>query len=111
MTERQVVLFGGLGFVGRHLAPRLAAEGWTVRVASRHSQPEAASAAGGVVAVTADLGAEDQVRRGVSGAEKGLSGLLTAMLAGTSDQEAVAASRARVDPTCHPSHPTRPWTT
>src|SRR4051812_20747255 len=69
VMERRIVLFGGSGFVGRQLAPRLAAEGWTVRVASRHPRPEAASAAAGVVAVTADLGAEDQVRRAVTGAE------------------------------------------
>jgi NADH dehydrogenase len=67
--ERQVVLFGGSGFVGRHLAPRLAAEGWTVRVASRQPRQQGASAAGGVRAVTADLGEEDQVRRAVAGAE------------------------------------------
>jgi NADH dehydrogenase len=69
MTERRVVLFGGSGFVGRHLAPRLAAEGWTVQVASRHPRQEEASTVGGVRVVTADLGAEDQVRRAVTGAE------------------------------------------
>jgi uncharacterized protein YbjT (DUF2867 family) len=69
MMERQVVLFGGSGFVGRHLAPRLAADGWVVWVASRHPRQEAASAAAGVRAVTADLGDEDQVRRAMLGAE------------------------------------------
>ncbi len=69
MMERRIVLFGGSGFVGRHLAPRLAAEGWTVQVASRHPRQEEASAVGGVRVVTADLGAEDQVRRAVAGAE------------------------------------------
>jgi NADH dehydrogenase len=69
MTERRVVLFGGSGFVGRHLAPRLAAEGWTVRVASHRPQLEAASTTADVVTVTADLGVEDQVRRTVAGAE------------------------------------------
>jgi uncharacterized protein YbjT (DUF2867 family) len=68
MMERRVVLFGGSGFVGRHLAPRLANQGWTVRVASRHPRPEAASPAGDVRAVT-DLGDEDQVRRAVTGAK------------------------------------------
>jgi uncharacterized protein YbjT (DUF2867 family) len=70
MTGRRVVLFGGSGFVGRHLAPRLADEGWTVRVASRHPrQEEAYAATVRMVTVTADLGAEDQVRRAVTGAE------------------------------------------
>jgi uncharacterized protein YbjT (DUF2867 family) len=67
--ERRVVLFGGSGFVGRHLAPRLANQGWTVRVASRHPQQDASAADNRVVAVTADLGAEDQIRRAVTGAE------------------------------------------
>jgi uncharacterized protein YbjT (DUF2867 family) len=70
MAERRVVLFGGSGFVGRHLAPRLANQGWTVQVASRHPRQQEASAADSrVMAVTADLGAEEQVRRAVTGAE------------------------------------------
>jgi uncharacterized protein YbjT (DUF2867 family) len=70
MTKRRVVLFGGSGFVGRHLAPRLADQGWTVRVASRHPRQQQASTADSrVAAVIADLGAEDQVRRAVTGAE------------------------------------------
>jgi NADH dehydrogenase len=70
MIERRITLFGGSGFVGRHLAPRLASEGWLVQVASRHPRQEESAAAGGrVMPVTADLGEEDQVRRAVSGAE------------------------------------------
>jgi NADH dehydrogenase len=66
----RVVLFRSSGFAGCHLAPRLAAEGWTVQVASRHPrQEEAYAAAVRVVTVAADLGAEDQVRRAVIGAE------------------------------------------
>jgi nucleoside-diphosphate-sugar epimerase len=66
MMERRIVLFGGSGFVGRHLALRLAAEGWTVRIASRQPrQEETAAARGRIVSVTADLGEEDQVRRAV----------------------------------------------
>jgi uncharacterized protein YbjT (DUF2867 family) len=54
----------------RRLAPRLAAEGWTVRVASRQPRQQDASAADKrMTTVIADLGAEDQVRRAVSGAE------------------------------------------
>jgi NADH dehydrogenase len=69
MAERLVVLFGGAGFVGRHLAPWLAADGWTVRVASRHPpQQEASEAHGRMTAAVADLGDDDQVRQAVSGA-------------------------------------------
>jgi uncharacterized protein YbjT (DUF2867 family) len=70
MTDRRITLFGGSGFLGRPLASRLAAHGWTVRVASRHPrQQDAAAADNRVVAVIADLGEEDQVRRAVTGVE------------------------------------------
>src|SRR4051794_19010083 len=70
MTGRRVVLFGGSGFVGRHLAPRLAERGWTVRVASRSGAALAPSGPNGrVEAVVADLQDEDQVRRAIAGAE------------------------------------------
>src|SRR3954452_20132642 len=70
MTGRRVVLFGGSGFVGRHLAPHLARHGWTVRVASRSgAAPATFGANGRVEAVAANLRDEDQVRRAVSGAE------------------------------------------
>ena len=70
MAERRVVLFGGSGFVGRHLAPHLAERGWTVRVASRSGAAPATSGADGrVEAVAADLRDEDQVRHAVADAE------------------------------------------
>jgi uncharacterized protein YbjT (DUF2867 family) len=70
MTDRRITLFGGSGFLGRPLASRLAAHGWTVRVASRHPRQEDAPAADSrVLAVIADLGEEDQVRRAVAGVE------------------------------------------
>lgn len=69
MKERLVVLFGGSGFLGRHLGSRLAASGWAVRLASRHQPQQPPGGGSGVAAVVADLGEEEQVRRAVGDAE------------------------------------------
>jgi uncharacterized protein YbjT (DUF2867 family) len=68
VSGRRAVLVGGSGFVGRHLASRLARDGWRVRVASRRPPPDAAASAG-VVAVGADLRDEHEVRAAVDGAD------------------------------------------
>jgi uncharacterized protein YbjT (DUF2867 family) len=67
VSERQVVLIGGSGFIGRHLAARLARHAWQVRVASRRASPDG-GVDGRVEAVGADLRDEDQVRAAVGGA-------------------------------------------
>ena len=41
MARRLVTVFGGSGFIGRHLVQRLAADGWTVRVAVRDTEAAA----------------------------------------------------------------------
>jgi NADH dehydrogenase len=69
MAERRVVLFGGSGFVGRHLAARLAEHGWSVRVASRRPQYPASKAHGRLETIAANLRDEDQVRAAVAGTE------------------------------------------
>ncbi|WP_448189001.1 SDR family oxidoreductase [Azospirillum sp. sgz301742] len=69
--KRKAALVTGAGKrIGRAIALDLAAQGWAVGVHHHHSRPEADSvvaeieAAGGrAVALQADLGAEDQVRR------------------------------------------------
>ena len=36
MTVGHIAVFGGTGFIGRHLVPALLREGWTVRIVARH---------------------------------------------------------------------------
>lgn len=73
MARRLVTVFGGSGFIGRHLVRRLAGEGWIVRVAVR--DPEGAQFLiplghiGQIVPVAADIGREETVRAAVRDAE------------------------------------------
>ncbi len=72
MDRRLVTVFGGSGFIGRHLVRRLAADGWVVRVAVR--DPVAAEFlkpmgdVGQVVPVRADITDPALVRAAVHGA-------------------------------------------
>jgi NADH dehydrogenase len=75
MTQgsRLVTIFGGSGFVGRHLVRALAREGWRIRVAVRrpdlagHLQP--LGAVGQIHAVQANLRYRDSITRAVQGAD------------------------------------------
>ncbi|MDA8231992.1 MAG: complex I NDUFA9 subunit family protein [Magnetospirillum sp.] len=73
MDRRLVTVFGGSGFIGRHLVRRLAAEGWVIRVAVR--DPVAAEFlrpmgdVGQIVPVRADITDEAVVQAAVHGAE------------------------------------------
>jgi len=72
MARRLVAVFGGTGFIGRHLVPCLAAEGWTVRVAVRRPAEARALVSmgepGRIVAVRADLTDPDARARAVADA-------------------------------------------
>jgi len=74
MATRLVTVFGGNGFVGRHIVQRLASRGDRVRVACR--DPESAlflkplGDPGQIVAVKANIGVMDEVERAVEGADE-----------------------------------------
>lgn len=73
MSQRLITIFGGSGFVGRHLVRALAKEGWRVRVAVRrpdlagHLQP--LGAVGQIHGVQANLRYRDSIARAVQGAD------------------------------------------
>lgn len=72
MKRRLVTVFGGSGFVGRHLVRRLAAEGWAVRVAVRDTVAaeflKSAGQINQVVPFPCDIGDRDSVARALAGA-------------------------------------------
>ncbi len=82
-TGRLVTVFGGAGFVGRHVVRALARRGWRVRVASRrpdlafHLQPS--GKVGQIHAVQANLRYPDSIARALRDAEAvvNLVGLLS----------------------------------
>lgn len=73
MTAKLVTIFGGSGFVGRHLARALARQGWRIRVAVRrpdlagHLQP--LGGVGQIHAVQANLRYRDSIARAMAGAD------------------------------------------
>lgn len=72
MNGKIVTIFGGSGFIGRHLVRRLAAKGWRVRVAVRHP-PQAGflqpmGDVGQIVAVPASVTNEASVAAAVRNA-------------------------------------------
>lgn len=73
MDRRPITVFGGSGFIGRHIVKRLAADDWCVRVAVR--DPEAANFlrtagnVGQVVPIAADVADAATVKPAVEGAE------------------------------------------
>lgn len=73
MDPRVVTVFGGSGFVGRHLIRRLAKDGWIVRVAVRDLEGalflKTAGAVGQVSLMQANVGHADSVAAAVRGAD------------------------------------------
>lgn len=73
MARRLVAVFGGSGFIGRHVVRRLVDQGWAVRVAVRHPAAAGFLKQGGdadqVTPLHADVMDEGTVRPVVAGAE------------------------------------------
>ncbi|MCA1999219.1 MAG: complex I NDUFA9 subunit family protein [Hyphomicrobiales bacterium] len=73
MAQQLVTVFGGSGFIGRHLVRVLARRGWRIRAATRrpdlagHLQP--LGAVGQIHAVQANLRYRDSVARAIEGAD------------------------------------------
>lgn len=73
MDPRVVTVFGGSGFIGRHLVRRLAKDGWIVRVAVRDLEAalflKTAGAVGQVSLMQANVGHAGSVDAAVDGAD------------------------------------------
>jgi NADH dehydrogenase len=82
MALRKVTIFGGSGFLGRHLVTRLARSGWSILLAERHPSRahylQPLGDVGQIAAVAAAVQDEDRVARVVEGADAvvNLTGIL-----------------------------------
>ncbi len=72
-AQKIVTVFGGSGFIGRHLVRALAREGWRVRVAVRRPNSalflKTAGDPGQVTLVQANIAKPDQIANAVAGAD------------------------------------------
>ncbi len=94
-----VVVFGGSGFVGRHVVRALAKDGWRIRAASRrpdlagHLQPM--GGVGQIMPVQANLRYPDSVARAVAGADAVVSLVSTLANQGRQTFDALNVKGAR----------------
>lgn len=77
MTAGTVTVFGGSGFVGRYIVPRLAEDGWVIRVAVRNPDKAAflkpAGDVGQIVPVACNLRDQASVERALAGADAAIN--------------------------------------
>lgn len=82
MPLKKITIFGGSGFLGRHLVARLARSGWTILLAERHPSRtrflQPLGDVGQISAVAARVQDEDRVAEVVAGADAvvNLTGIL-----------------------------------
>ena len=82
MPLKKITIFGGSGFLGRHLVARLARSGWTILLAERHPSRtrflQPLGDVGQISAVAAHVQDEDRVAEVVAGADAvvNLTGIL-----------------------------------
>lgn len=73
MAQSQVTVFGGSGFVGRHVVSRLAQDGWQIRVAVRRPDEalflKPAGVIGQITPVAANIRDQASVARAIAGAD------------------------------------------
>ena len=72
-SEKLVTIFGGSGFIGRHLVRRMAAQGWRIRVAVRDTEKatflKVTGRVGQVTLVPASISDEASVNKAIEGAD------------------------------------------
>jgi nucleoside-diphosphate-sugar epimerase len=88
------LITGATGFVGGHLAERLAAEGWHVRALVRPTADVSLLRGLGAELVPGDLAAEDALRQGADGAE-----VVFHLAAATAARDEAAYQRANAEGT------------
>lgn len=73
MTQKLVTIFGGSGFIGRHLVRRLAPAGHRIRIVARDAEAAkflmTAGVPGQIVSMAGDITNRDDVTRAVEGAD------------------------------------------
>jgi NADH dehydrogenase len=73
MTRQLVTVFGGSGFIGRHLVQRLAATGAVIRIAIRYREDahflKTMGDVGQITTLETDIADPDEIRRAVAGAD------------------------------------------
>ena len=97
MTDRIVTVFGGTGFLGRHVVRRLRTHGFAVRVASRHPRRADATFAGenGIEAGYVDVHNRASVAEALKGAWAAVNAVSLYVERGADSFDAVHVAAAR----------------